>query len=89
MVTASSSGAVKAQLWLRVDATQGGLWTHYDLTSERTNHSPCGSVAWLTQDLISIYIEMRSGNHTLIFSYLCRGLRLPGAVYWALQMSIM
>ena len=39
-------------------------------------------VAWLTPDLISIYIEMRSGNQTLSFLYLRRGLRLPRAVHW-------
>ena len=50
--------------------------------------SPSSRLAWLTPDLISIYIELRSGNHTFIFSYLRRGLRLPGAVYWALRMSI-
>ena len=39
-------------------------------------------LAWLIPDLISAY------NETIIFSYLRRGLRLPGAVCWALRMSI-
>ena len=42
-------------------------------------HTRC-VLAWLTPGLISIYIEKRSGNHTFIFSYLRRGLRLPRAV---------
>ena len=49
---------------------------------------PWLTLAWLTPGLISIYIEKRSGNHAFIFSYLRRGLRLPGADNWALRMSI-
>lgn len=44
------------------------------------------NLAWLTSDQFSF--ETWSGNHTFIFLYLRRGLRMPRAVYWALRMSI-
>lgn len=34
-------------------------------------------LVWLTPDFISIYIQIQSGKHTFIFSYLRRCLRIP------------